>query len=179
MPINAGISEGSLVLTDSGLVKIENVKLAHKLWDGVEWVAHGGIVSTGVQNAITIDGVTATEDQEVYQADGIYVIMLGDLDGFTQDARIAVGEVCGEPITYCGLREVSEMAPAEHARLVALSLEIQNKLQPPEFGSPPRAIDAGLRKMYGVTSVWPRGRFTVSGRIVASHLFRDFHHASQ
>ncbi len=37
------IAEGQLVLTDQGLVPIEQVQLYHKVWDGENWVSHEGV----------------------------------------------------------------------------------------------------------------------------------------
>lgn len=70
--VNFGFSlaEGQLVLTDVGEVPIESVKDWHKVWDGVEWVSHGGVVECGYQEVITYDGVTGTPDHEVFTEDG-------------------------------------------------------------------------------------------------------------
>ncbi len=38
----ACIAEDSLVLTDKGLVPIQDVTKEHLLWDGEEWVKHDG-----------------------------------------------------------------------------------------------------------------------------------------
>lgn len=64
------IAEGQLVLTDKGLIPIENVQLAHRVWDGVEWVSHSGVVCQGYEEVITYDGLTATPDHEVFLASG-------------------------------------------------------------------------------------------------------------
>ena len=60
------IAEGQMVLTDNGLVPIERVTLAHKVWDGVEWVSHEGVICKGVKEVITYDGLAATPDHDVY-----------------------------------------------------------------------------------------------------------------
>jgi len=60
------VAEGSLVLTDQGLVPIEKVTIKHKLWDGVEWVTHDGVIYKGYQDVITYDGLTATADHQVH-----------------------------------------------------------------------------------------------------------------
>ena len=59
------IAEGQLVLTDKGLVPIEKVEDGHRLWDGVEWVQHGGVICQGEKEVMTYDGLTATPDHEV------------------------------------------------------------------------------------------------------------------
>lgn len=65
------IAEGQLVLTDQGLVPIEQVTTLQKLWDGVEWVSHDGVVCKGVKGVITHEGLTATPDHQVFCEDGI------------------------------------------------------------------------------------------------------------
>ena len=64
------IAEGSMVLTDKGLIEIEKVTLAHKVWDGENWVSHGGAVCKGVQPVIRYAGITATPDHEVWTKNG-------------------------------------------------------------------------------------------------------------
>lgn len=64
------IAKDSEVLTDRGLVKIQEVELEDKVWDGVEFVSHEGAICKGVQNVIEWDGVTATPDHEVYTSHG-------------------------------------------------------------------------------------------------------------
>jgi superfamily II DNA or RNA helicase len=64
------IAEGSLVLTDHGLVPVEKVQLHMKVWDGVEFVNHCGTVFKGTQAVITYAGLTATPDHLCYTQKG-------------------------------------------------------------------------------------------------------------
>ena len=64
------IAEGSLVLTDSGLVPIEKVSATHKLWDGENWVSHGGVIYNGIKEVIEYNGLTATPDHLVWTEEG-------------------------------------------------------------------------------------------------------------
>lgn len=64
----ACIAEGELVLTDHGLVPIEMVTVAMKVWDGIAWVSHDGPVFQGFREVIAYDGLTATEDHCVFTA---------------------------------------------------------------------------------------------------------------
>jgi len=43
----ACIAHNSLVLTDKGLVPIQDITTKHKLWDGEDWVKHDGVISKG------------------------------------------------------------------------------------------------------------------------------------
>ena len=60
------IAEGQLVLTDQGLVPIEQIQLYHKVWDGENWVSHEGLVYRGRRGVITYEGLTATADHLVW-----------------------------------------------------------------------------------------------------------------
>ena len=60
------IAEGELVLTDVGLVPIESITTEHRVWDGVEWVNHDGVVFMGVKEVMTYGNLTATPDHDVW-----------------------------------------------------------------------------------------------------------------
>ena len=64
------LARGSRVLTDRGLVPIEKVCRSDKIWDGTNFVAHGGAVCNGIQNTITYQGLTATPGHLVHTAQG-------------------------------------------------------------------------------------------------------------
>lgn len=64
------LATGSQVLTDRGLVPIESVKGSDRLWDGVNWVKHGGVVYKGEREVITYEGLTATPEHLVYSEEG-------------------------------------------------------------------------------------------------------------
>lgn len=59
------IAEGQRVLTDRGLVPIEQVRGDDLLWDGVEFISHDGVMCMGPQRVIYYDGLWATPDHEV------------------------------------------------------------------------------------------------------------------
>ena len=64
------VAEGSLVITDKGPVPIEGVAPSMKVWDGQEFVAHGGVVSKGEQSTILVDGLRLTPDHRIYTKTG-------------------------------------------------------------------------------------------------------------
>ena len=64
------IAEGSLVLTSRGCVPIEDVRLTDKLWDGIQWVSHDGVVYKGERDVIQYGGLTATPDHQVWTDHG-------------------------------------------------------------------------------------------------------------
>jgi DNA repair protein RadD len=62
--------EGSLVLTDLGLVPIEKITKQMRVWDGLEWVSHDGAIFKGEREVIEYAGLTATEDHKVWTKEG-------------------------------------------------------------------------------------------------------------
>ena len=53
------------VLTDHGYMPIIDVRETYKLWDGVEWVTHGGLVNKGIREVIELDGIVVTPDHKI------------------------------------------------------------------------------------------------------------------
>lgn len=64
------IAEGTKVYTDSGWKPIENIRLSDKIYDGVDFVPHQGLVYRGVQGCIELDGVRLTPDHRVLTLEG-------------------------------------------------------------------------------------------------------------
>ena len=62
----ACIAKGQQVLTDQGLVPIEQVTTAMKVWDGIEWVSHDGVIYKGEKEVLTYGGLEATADHIVW-----------------------------------------------------------------------------------------------------------------
>lgn len=62
---NLCVAGDTLVLTDRGVVPIVEVTHRDLVWDGVEFVQHGGVVFSGVRPVISHGGVTATPDHKV------------------------------------------------------------------------------------------------------------------
>lgn len=59
------LAEGTLVLTDTGWLPIQYITTSHRLWDGMEWVEHQGLIPQGVRETVSYRGLTATEDHEI------------------------------------------------------------------------------------------------------------------
>ena len=60
------LATGTLVITDKGLIPIERVEVNMRVWDGVEWVKHEGIINRGIQHVITYEGIKATPDHKIF-----------------------------------------------------------------------------------------------------------------
>ena len=138
------IAEGQLVLTDHGLIRIENVKLHHRLWDGENWVSHGGVVYRGQREVTTYDGLTATADHLVWiegQARPVYF-------GFAaaSGARLIRTEYCGQAIS--------------------MSMPRSATAQEGQTGHPLGIAHRRTARLYDIRNAGPHHRFTVSGRLV-------------
>lgn len=57
-------------LTDRGWVPLQEVQDMDRVWDGVEWVAHGGLVAQGLQETGILWGVEMTSDHKVLTTEG-------------------------------------------------------------------------------------------------------------
>jgi DNA polymerase bacteriophage-type len=93
----ACIAEGEPVLTNVGLVPIEKVTTAMRIWDGLAWVNHDGVVCRGVKDVITYDGLTATADHVVFTAQG--ELQFGD--AATRGARLIQSGAGRAPLRAC------------------------------------------------------------------------------
>lgn len=62
----ACIAEGQKVLTDRGLIPIQNVLNTDLLWDGTSWVSHEGVIFKGFKKTLRYEGLTATSDHLVW-----------------------------------------------------------------------------------------------------------------
>lgn len=62
----ACVAQGQLVLTNIGLVPIENITMSMKVYDGNNFVSHSGIIYRGEKEVISYDGLTATKDHLVW-----------------------------------------------------------------------------------------------------------------
>lgn len=84
-----------LVLTNNGLIPMEDISLDDLLWDGVEWVKHDGVVMKGIKDVITYAGITATPNHIVYTECG-RAIPFGQ--AAAERATLLVGEVGGQAV---------------------------------------------------------------------------------
>lgn len=65
--VKACLSEETLVLTDHGFKRIVDVTLRDRVWDGLAWVTHEGVVCHGERNdCVNINGEYVTPDHGIY-----------------------------------------------------------------------------------------------------------------
>lgn len=92
------VAEGERVLTDRGLIPIEQISKLDRLWDGLEWVSHDGVIDQGIKDVITYDGLTATPDHQVFTEDG-RIIPLGQ--AASEMARLQRTGAEGRGLWFC------------------------------------------------------------------------------
>lgn len=64
------LAQGTLVLTDRGLSPVEKVSKDMLIWDGISFVRHEGVINNGLQDCITVDGLSMTPDHRVLTEKG-------------------------------------------------------------------------------------------------------------
>lgn len=74
----ACIAENELVLTDIGLIPIQEVTTDQKVWDGCNFVKHEGVIFKGNKKIINYDGLRATKDHLVWVEGQSGAIPFGD-----------------------------------------------------------------------------------------------------
>ena len=138
------IAEGQLVLTDHGLIRIENVKPHHRLWDGENWVSHEGVVYRGQREVMTYDGLTATADHLVWIEGQARPVCFGF--AAASGARLIRTE-------YCGLA-------------ISMSTPRSATAHEEQTGHPLITAHQRTARLYDIRNAGPHHRFTVSGRLV-------------
>lgn len=59
------ISEGTLVITDQGIVPIEKITDDMRIWDGEEFVQHDGLIYQGKKEVISVSNILMTPDHKI------------------------------------------------------------------------------------------------------------------
>ena len=136
------LAEGSRVLTEKrGLVPIEKISKCDRLWDGVEWVSHGGAVCRGEQNVIEYEGLAATPGHLVKTAEQAWP-PFGDA---------AIQQI---PIVQTG---ISGIAIPECAGLFSRGRNHRAVSQ---------TFRQAKRRVWDILDAGPRNRFTCEGLLV-------------
>lgn len=81
----------TMVLTDSGYVPICRLSQDDRVWDGVEFVDHGGRINKGARLAICLDGVRVTASHPVYMGDEWETALALQYNGEKFEQALAVG----------------------------------------------------------------------------------------
>jgi DNA polymerase len=140
------ISEDQLVLTDQGLVPIQYVTTEMRVWDGVGWVTHDGVVDRGLRGVIEYDGLVATPDHLVWADD--------------QDEAVPFRAAIGRRLIQSAVGLTAAYVGALYPDLASSSRRLGSR----DWwrGSAPHH----LARVYDIVNCGPRNRFTVSGKLV-------------
>ena len=139
----ACIAEGQLVLTDHGLIPIEKVSVSDRVWDGIQWIRHEGVIYKGQQRVITYDGLTATPDHFVW------------IKGRITPVPFGVAATTGSCLVNTGNDRIA----------------LQYSWKDHIFSSSDKANEEhilikGKARVYDLKNAGPNHRFTVSGKLV-------------
>ena len=138
----ACIAEGQLVLTNHGLKPIERVSVSDKVWDGVKWIPHQGVIYKGKCNVISYDGLTATPDHLVWVEGRITPIPFG------------IAAATGSQLVSTG------------NGAIALQYSWKNHIFANEKTADEVLISKSQSRVYDLKNAGPNHRFTVSGKLV-------------
>ncbi|MGI9159836.1 MAG: hypothetical protein ACR2K1_08800 [Saprospiraceae bacterium] len=64
------IAGDARVLTRRGWIELRTLRIADHVFDGVEFVAHGGLIAKGMQQTIALDGVRMTPEHKILTSEG-------------------------------------------------------------------------------------------------------------
>ena len=133
------VLEGQPVLTDRGLVPIEDVLITDKVWDGVEWVSHGGAVFQGERDVIKYQGIWLTPDHIVWLTDGSQVEFQ---EAASKGLQIAVTGDGRSPIALLDNKNTGRSVPQS------------GKLE--------------AKRVWDITNAGCRNRYTVCGLLISN-----------
>jgi len=88
------VARDTQILTDRGLIPIQDVQLTDRVWDGVEFCCHDGPYCNGITEVIEWNGLKLTPDHKVLTNDGWKEAETAKAGGW----RPVVGGVSGTPI---------------------------------------------------------------------------------
>ena len=138
----ACIAEGQLVLTNHGLKPIEKISVSDKVWDGVKWIQHQGVIYKGKRNVISYNGLTATPDHLVWVEGRITPIPFG------------IAAATGSQLVNTG------------NGAIALQYSWKNHIFANEKTADEVLISKSQSRVYDLKNAGPNHRFTVSGKLV-------------
>lgn len=152
------IAKGQLVDTDRGSVAIEDVTLFDKVWDGVQYVAHEGVVCLGRKKVICRDGIIGTPDHKVLTQ-----------KGWKELQEVSDNEICRRdpPIKESSIRPLdtqffnsSERSDPETSGGMYARAHLG--------AASDKDLEESEALVYDIINAGPRNRFTIQGRIVSN-----------
>ena len=136
------------LLTRRGYVSITEVKNSDELWDGVEWVEHGGAVSKGRRQVLGLDGVKVTPDHPVSLGGSWKGAKLLASNRSTLNRALVIGSA---NLPSCAMRKSRKSGVRSYGAAVALS-RIFARLATCTVAKPLAAVSVGAQKLQRRTS---------------------------
>jgi hypothetical protein len=69
---NRCLTGDTLVLTENrGYVRLDMISNEDRVWDGIEWVSHRGLINQGIKSVISVQGVRLTPDHKILTTNGM------------------------------------------------------------------------------------------------------------
>ena len=153
------------VLTDRGWVIISEVHQGDRLWDGVEWVTHQGLVPQGEKEVLTAHGISATSDHEILTEHGWgeWSAVLAAPSLFQSALSLANLPVLGgNDKERCTIRTCGAPAGGKDLYTVPISstgaahaVELAHARKPSKLGGKTKATTLFARIESTVTDYWP------------------------
>lgn len=100
------IAKGTIVITDKGFVRIEDITAEMKVWDGVEFVSHDGLIIRGMKETISVNGINMTPEHKI----------------LTEKGWIECGKACGFNWTDVSLPDSFRESLEQQARKSTLAM---------------------------------------------------------
>lgn len=154
------------VLTQRGWVAITQVAITDKLWDGVEWVSHEGVIDQGVKPTQKWLGVTATSDHKIYTGENQW----SPVAACSKSLHLSLKALLSATLPSSGIAS----ANAGDAHTTSHSVAAAARRNPPE----PTSMQAGRRDVRSAQNArpeepnqnglksYPTRRFARLGRLV-------------
>ena len=157
----ACFEENTLVLTDKGYVRIIDIAPGHRLWDGVEWVTHDGVISKGVRGVVPLDGVYLTREHPVAYSEGCWV-------GAEILGKYEYHNTLLQALAFAdNLPPEEEIIPTEDIDVAVMLMMLRAESVCGQYGL--RLGSDSQVEVYDIVNAGPRNRFTIktsSGHLI-------------
>lgn len=161
------VSGDGLVLTDNGIKKICDIYHHDKVWDGVEYVKHDGVVFKGVKDVIEYNGIIGTPDHIVYKRDGTPISL--DQAAFSK-AELLTGGDEWEKIWREDVQEQNLHEMGVHNGVFKPESETTAPIQSDKAKRFTKLgnVIVGTIPVYDIINCGPRHRFCYNGSVVSN-----------
>ena len=155
--VNFCLTGDTKILTNTGLKLITEVTDNDLLWDGENWVKHGGVVSRGVKQTIEYMGLRATPDHAVYTDKGCITIF----DAFILGVKMIRSGEGGSALRVSAVPKTDPAYTLEIRRLLLQTPDYLSSIPGDYFSKEPIEV-------FDILDAGEHHRFTANGYLVAN-----------